>query len=176
MLLVEPEPGCARRLAERFAGDDRVTIAEQTLPAALSLTENGFDLVVCQNVLEHVADDGAALRAMARALRPGGRLALVVPAGADLFGPLDDAYGHWRRYERKELGDLVGGAGLEVEQLDFVNALGIPGWRVKNARPGARIGRSSLRAYEALVALWRPLEERLGPNRGLSLLCLARRA
>ncbi len=58
-----------------------------------------FDLVVCQNVLEHIADDEAALAEMARVLAPGGRLALLVPSGPTLFGSLDDAYGHWRRYD-----------------------------------------------------------------------------
>lgn len=46
--------------------------------AALPLPEGVFDLVVCNCVLEHVADDGAALAAMARSLRPGGILYLSV--------------------------------------------------------------------------------------------------
>ncbi len=176
LLLIEPEESCARRLAERFGNDPRVTITGETLPAAPSLGDGeDFDLIVCQNVLEHVGEDEAALRRMAGALRPGGRLALVVPADPRLFGPLDDAYGHWRRYGAEELEDLVAAAGLETEELRHMNALGIPGWRLKNARPGARIGATSLRAYEAMLTLWRPLEDRLRPRRGLSLFCLAQK-
>ncbi len=44
----------------------------------LPLAEGRFDLVVCNCVLEHIADDGAALAGMARALRPGGVLFLTV--------------------------------------------------------------------------------------------------
>src|SRR4029077_14691482 len=39
-----------------------------------------FDTVVCSNVLEHVEDDAAALRAMRSILLPAGRVVLVVPA------------------------------------------------------------------------------------------------
>lgn len=45
---------------------------------ALPLAEGAFDLVVCNCVLEHVIDDGAALAAMVRSLRPGGLLYLTV--------------------------------------------------------------------------------------------------
>jgi len=46
--------------------------------AALPLPDERFDLVVCNCVLEHVTDDGAALAGMARSLRPGGVLFLTV--------------------------------------------------------------------------------------------------
>ena len=39
-----------------------------------------FDLIVCTDVLEHIADDRAALRWFADRLEPGGRLVLHVPA------------------------------------------------------------------------------------------------
>jgi SAM-dependent methyltransferase len=46
--------------------------------AALPVVVGSFDLVICNCVLEHIADDGAALAAMARSLRPGGLLFLSV--------------------------------------------------------------------------------------------------
>jgi SAM-dependent methyltransferase len=175
LLLIEPEESCAKALERQFGSDARVALARETLPGAPTLRAGEFDLVVCQNVLEHVADDAGGIEAMAEGLAPGGRLALVVPAGERLFGPLDDAYGHWRRYEAEELRSLVAGAGLEVERVRHLNALGVAGWRAKNLYAGARIGAGALRAYEALVPVWRPLEERLRPRFGLSLVCLARR-
>jgi SAM-dependent methyltransferase len=48
----------------------------------LPLPEGEFDLVVCNCVLEHIADDGAALAAMSRVLRPGGMLYLTVDSAA----------------------------------------------------------------------------------------------
>ena len=52
-----------------------------------------FDTVLMINVLEHVADEEAALRNMFRALRPGGRAVILVPQGPRLFNSLDTAPG-----------------------------------------------------------------------------------
>ena len=46
--------------------------------AVLPFADGQFDMVVCNCVLEHIADDGAALAAIARSLRPGGILYLSV--------------------------------------------------------------------------------------------------
>lgn len=176
LLALEPDPACAEVLERRFADDERVEVSRDALPAAPVLRgrEGTFALAVCQNVLEHIADDVGTLQAIRTALAPGGRAALVVPAGPSMFGPLDDAYGHWRRYSLEGLREAVVAAGFEIEDLRPVNALGLPGWWAKNLRPGARIGDGSLRAYESLLTAWRPLEERLRLRRGLSLVCVGR--
>jgi SAM-dependent methyltransferase len=131
--------------------------------------------VLCQNVLEHIDDDAAAVADMAAALRPGGRLALLVPAHQRLYGSLDLAYGHRRRYEADELRGLIEAAGLEVDELAPFNLLGVAGWWASNRTAAGRIGRGSLRAYEALARAWRPLETRLRPPWGLSLIAQAHR-
>jgi 2-polyprenyl-3-methyl-5-hydroxy-6-metoxy-1,4-benzoquinol methylase len=177
VLAVEPDQLCASVLDQTFAGDDRVRVSTESLPEAPAVqAEAGtFDLAVCQNVLEHIGDDRGAVQAMADALRPGGHLVLLVPAGPWLFGGLDDAYGHWRRYTAAELADVLVRSGLDVVSLQPLNTLGIAGWWTKNRRPGARVGKRSLQAYEALVGLWRPIEERLRPPIGLSLVGIARK-
>ena len=73
-----------------------------------------FSLVVMMDVLEHVADDLAALRAAAEALVPGGRLVVSAPAHPWLFSYHDRASGHFRRYSRPGLVGLLRAAGFEV--------------------------------------------------------------
>jgi len=177
LLLVEPEPACVAELERRFAGDPCVTIRAELLPAAPSLAERpaSFDFALSQNVLEHIPDDAAALAAMAAALRPGGRLMALVPAHPRLYGSLDRAYGHERRYTRERLRAIVAAAGLELERLYFFNALGIPGWWARNLAGARGIGASSLRAYEALLRAWRPIERPVELPVGLSLILHARR-
>jgi len=177
LLLLEPDRASAEVLETRFAGDPRVRVAREELPGAASLSEAGpaHDSVVCQNVLEHVDDDRGALAEMASALRPGGRLSLLVPAHPRLFGSLDLAYGHYRRYTRRLLAARVREAGLEIVDIYSFNLLGVLGWWVKNRRRSTGLGRLSLMAYDGLLALWRPLETRFRPRWGLSLIVHARK-
>lgn len=177
VLAIEPDPLIASVLEEAFGDDTRVSVSRDVLPGSAALASTGpvHSLVLCQNVLEHIDDDTAALGEMAAALRPGGRLALLVPAQQRLYGSLDLVYGHRRRYEPAELRALVEDAGLVVDELAPFNLLGVPGWWASNRTGAGGIGRASLRAYEALVRAWRPLETRIGPARGLSLVVQAHR-
>jgi SAM-dependent methyltransferase len=177
LVLVEPEPACAEVLDDRFGSDARVTVERDQLPEAEALLKRPgvFDFALCLNVLEHVDDDARALEVMAGALRPGGRLGVLVPAGPRLFGSLDAHYGHHRRYTRESLRAIAEAAGLCVTALHPFNALGIPGWWFRTVTGGTALGRRSLAAYNQMLALWRPLERRLRLPWGLSLVLHAER-
>jgi SAM-dependent methyltransferase len=177
LLLIEPDSELAGVLGERFGRDPRVTVAPESVPGSPTLARRSgeWDFVLCQNVLEHVRDDAAALAEIARALRPGGRLALLVPAGPRLFGSLDRAYGHERRYTRDRLTTLIRAAGLVLADLYAFNLLGVAGWWVRSRAGATTLGRRSLRVYEALLPVWRPIERGLRPRWGLSLIAHARR-
>jgi 2-polyprenyl-3-methyl-5-hydroxy-6-metoxy-1,4-benzoquinol methylase len=175
LLLVEPEPLSADELERRFAGNSKVRVVRELLPNAATLrAEAGtFDLVLCQNVLEHVENDGAAVTAMAGALRPHGRLSLLVPAHPRLYGRLDTEYGHYRRYTRERVQRLMADAGLELERLYSFNLLGVPGWWVSSRRSTGRIDGRAIAVYDLLVPLWRPVETRLKSPIGLSIVAHA---
>jgi SAM-dependent methyltransferase len=177
VLLVEPDEVCARQLRTGFGEDERVEVSEDALPDSPSLAARAgeLDLVVSQNVLEHIDDHAAAIATMAAALRPGGHMVLLVPAHPRLFGKLDERFDHHRRYTRATLGGLVEEAGLEIERLYHFNLLGIPGWWVQNRRSEPSVSERSLAAYEALVRVWRPLEDRISLPWGLSVIVRARR-
>ncbi|MEA2229896.1 MAG: hypothetical protein QOF04_3526 [Solirubrobacteraceae bacterium] len=177
LLLIEPETACVAELQQRFAGDARVQVRAELLPDAPSLVERpgSFDFALSQNVLEHIDDDHGAVAAMARGLKPGGTLMALVPAHPRLYGPLDRAFGHYRRYTPERVRSLVESAGLEVERLYRFNALGILGWWAKNRRGAEGIGSSPLKVYEALLTAWRPIEDRIDVPVGLSLIVHARR-
>lgn len=178
LLLVEPEPEFHGVLELRFGGDDRVTLVPEALPDSPTLSDHraALGFVLCQNVLEHIEDDRAALRAMADALRPGGALTVLVPGNPRLYGSLDRAYGHFRRYTPDRLRALAIESGLEVVDLYWFNLLGVPGWWLKSRRGAMELGPRSLAAYEVLLAGWRPVERRWRPPWGLSLILHARRS
>ncbi len=177
LLLLEPDEACLGVLRSRFEDDRRVTVTAELLPGSPALKERAgsLDAVVSQNVIEHIEDDYGAVAAMAEALRPGGVLSLQVPANQSLYNELDRVYGHFRRYDEARLRGVVEAAGLEVIEVRHFNLLGVLGWMANRNRTKPRVGPKSLAVYEWLVRLWRPVEDRFRPRRGLSLIVHARR-
>ena len=114
------------------------------------------DSIICFNVLEHVADDKAALSTMARCLKTSGQLMLIAPAHRLLFGAADEAVDHFRRYQAPALSHLLTEAGFAVGQLRYVNPMGAAGWLVSSCLLRRRtLSASSLKLYERLVPLLR---------------------
>jgi 2-polyprenyl-3-methyl-5-hydroxy-6-metoxy-1,4-benzoquinol methylase len=70
-------------------------------------SETRFDCLVSTDVLEHIADDRCAFVKMVDLLYPGGLLLITVPAGPWLFGYHDEQLGHYRRYTKRTLRQLV---------------------------------------------------------------------
>jgi SAM-dependent methyltransferase len=107
-------------------------VREGALPHDLRLPDQKFDLICMFDVLEHVDDDLAALRAARAHLEPDGKLLVTVPAYKALFGPHDEELHHKRRYERAELQARLRGAGLRIDKLTFMNCLLLPAaWAVR---------------------------------------------
>ncbi|HEY3220534.1 MAG TPA: class I SAM-dependent methyltransferase [Gemmatimonadales bacterium] len=161
------------RLRARFAGHPNVAVAHLYLPNELgAVAGQHFDTIICLNVLEHVEDDVSALQAMRRLLAPAGRLILLVPALPALYGTMDKALGHHRRYKRAGLASLLDATGFKVAHVEYFNLAGVPGWwfagRVLRRQV---IPAGSLTLYDALVPLFRL--ERFFPWRvGQSLIAI----
>jgi SAM-dependent methyltransferase len=154
---------------------------ENMCAVAVDVTDPGFvdlarmlpDTVFSLNVLEHIEDDRGALRNAVQVLRPGGRLVLVVPAHAGLYGSMDVAIGHHRRYDRAGLAARLRDAGLRITEIRHINALGAVGWFVngrvlKQTTPPS----SQLRLFNGLVPWLSRLEQRVPPPFGISLLAV----
>ncbi len=91
-------------------------------------SDEGYDTVICLNVIEHVADDRVALTNVRAALLPGGRAIILVPQGPWNMGTLDEALGHRRRYTRETLTALAAACGLEIRQMIEFNRIGTLAW------------------------------------------------
>jgi SAM-dependent methyltransferase len=76
----------------------------------LPFPDGSFDSCLCTEVLEHVADDNAAVRELARCVRPGGTLLVSVPHPPAPYDPSHVREG----YRLAELTSLLGQHGLAV--------------------------------------------------------------
>ena len=174
VILSDHQPVYLRHLRARFSESPHVVCQ------LLDLTSPHYDLggrvvdtVVCVNVLEHLEDDRHVLRGFHRLLAPGGRVVVQVPNYPALFGSLDEAYGHFRRYSRRVLAERLSETGFRLLWMRHFNPLGVPGWIVSAKILHRRhLDAKALRLYNVLVPLARRLDflSRVG---GLALVACA---
>jgi SAM-dependent methyltransferase len=120
--------------AGELAGDTLAT-AVQGDALALPFPDGTFDRVIASEVLEHIPDDQAAMRELARVLRPGGTMAVTVPrCGPEAINwALSDEYhdtpgGHVRIYRRSTLERRLTSAGLQPTGSHHAHGLHSPYW------------------------------------------------
>jgi SAM-dependent methyltransferase len=153
--------------------------AVQADARSLPFADHAFDLVLSTDAWEHIEEDDLVAVEAFRVLRPGGRLFVMVPAGADLWSGHDVALGHVRRYERDQLVRVVEDAGFRVDEVFGWNVLLRPVARARRRRrvtsqsemePVNPLVNAVLRTIVALEARL-PLRHR----RGISLVLRATR-
>lgn len=83
--------------------------------------EATFDLVTAFDVIEHVDDDLAILRAAYRTVKPGGHIVITVPAFMWLWSHNDDINAHKRRYTAQELKTKLAQTGFDVRRVSYNN-------------------------------------------------------
>jgi len=173
--LVETNSKYVRLLQSYFSKYPHVQIHNQDLTRGMneSIERALLDTIICLNVLEHVEADEVMLRRFRDYLAPGGKVVLLVPAGPGLYGTLDKAFGHCRRYDQAELAAKIQRAGLRLTDLKHFNALGRVGWYL-NAKLLRRTALPSiqLRVFDWLVPLLK-LEQRFHVPFGISLIAVA---
>jgi len=134
-----------------------------------------IDTVICLNVLEHVEDDDAGVRLIRNVLIPGGRLLLLVPYSQALYCDYDKQLGHYRRYTRTSVRDVVSRNGFTVERVFLFNLFGGIGWYVTGKIfHRSHLNPGSIRAFERFVPLFQRIEF-FGAPFGASVICIARK-
>lgn len=158
-----------RRGFEGYVGDiSDASVVERVGPSS-------FDTVVCLNVIEHIEDDVRALRHMRRVLGDDGRVVLLTPAHPVLYGSMDAADHHFRRYVSPELASKVESAGFRVEVLRPFNLVGFFGWFVNGRILRKRlIPEDQLGWFDRIVPILERVERFNRIPFGQSLFCVGR--
>ncbi|MEO7573745.1 MAG: class I SAM-dependent methyltransferase [Acidimicrobiales bacterium] len=119
---MEGEPLAVEHCQATYRGFDvRVGQIPADVPA-----DGTFDLVTAFDVIEHLDDDVGALRALRSAVRPGGTVAVTVPALQWLWSDHDTVNGHRRRYTRRRLREALDAADLDVVHVSYFNMVLLP--------------------------------------------------
>ena len=175
LTLIEPAENNVPALRARFASDQRVKVYHGYLEDLAGSIES--DSIIAVNVLEHVERDDEFLRAAYRILAPGGALLLLVPALPAIFGSLDRAFDHYRRYTRSRMRTSLLAAGFEIEKLHYLNFVGVAAWFVSGrVLHRTTLGRGQVRFYDRwIIPIVRRLESFVTPPVGQSVLAIARK-
>jgi SAM-dependent methyltransferase len=163
-------------IGKRFADRPNFNVALFDIadPAVTSLSSEEIDTIISVNVLEHVEDDALALNNMNRILVRGGKLSLLVPALQSLYGTMDAADNHFRRYNKRMLTERVAAAGFIVERAYYMNLIGIAGWILNGKILKTNlVSTSQFSLYNKIVPIIAKLESLVHPPVGLSLICIA---
>jgi SAM-dependent methyltransferase len=102
----------------------------------IQFADNTFDAIVCNHVLEHINDDGQAMRELYRVLKPGGWAVIQSPVEPGRVETLEDAalvtrkqrlqfYGHddHRRLYGSDYVQRLESAGFDVTVDPYVKTL-----------------------------------------------------
>ena len=156
----------------------------------LPFADDTFDRIIASEVMEHIPDDAGALAELMRVLRPGGVIAVTIPARVPerICWFLSDEYyapkapgGHVRIYSEGEMRDKMRDAGLTPGGSHRVHALHSPYWWLKCA-VGPRNDNFPLVKLYNQVLVWdiakrpavtRITEQVLNPVLGKSLVVYA---
>ena len=95
------------------------------------VSSDDWHSIVSINVLEHIEDDQDELTAYQRKLRSNkGVLALFVPARPELYAPIDRDFGHYRRYDKRDLRSKLRLAGFTIEKMRYFDFVGYFAWHL----------------------------------------------
>jgi ubiquinone/menaquinone biosynthesis C-methylase UbiE len=107
-------------------------LAKQNLPhaqfvegdiSALPFPANYFDIILADDVIEHIVEDEKAIVEIYRTLKKGGYAFFCVPAFMSLWGYHDEKYGHKRRYTIAQFRTKLASAGFNIETIVYGQAL-----------------------------------------------------
>jgi SAM-dependent methyltransferase len=180
--LSDVRPRYCRRLRSAFGthpgclGVHHLDLVHPDFEHAYAPLLGRFGTVFALNVIEHIAADRRAVANCRRLLRPGGNLIVLVPAWSWLYNRLDRELGHFRRYNRRTLEQVLAEAGsLDVVRTFSFNLAGTLGWFVSGTLLRNRTPPASLvNLYDRLVWLFRVIDRLTGQRAGLSVITVAR--
>jgi len=168
------EESYVTRLRERFNSHSAVTVRQLDLDAPdPDFAQFNFDSVLAVNVLEHIDDDRSVLQWLRQLVGKGGKVCLYVPALQALYGSMDRALGHYRRYEKPELLEKLSEAGFRCVWCKWMNALAVPGWYLSGrVLKRTVVSAKQVALYDRMVP-WLRLEDRVRLPFGMTLTVTA---
>ncbi len=120
------------QIRSRYSSEEVTTICSDLAHDDSRLDSLRADAVIMMDVIEHFADDVGVMRRAAKMANPGGYVIAKVPGNTALYSAMDEASGHFRRYDAQDLTEVGQTAGLKLVKLWQFNRLGALAYRFRN--------------------------------------------
>ena len=145
---------------EGEVGADAAALAVRGDALRLPFADDTFDRIIASEVMEHLREDSRALAELTRVLKPGGIMAVTVPAWlpekicwallAEYHAPLAEG-GHVRIYTEEQLRQRMVAAGLEPRGSHRAHALHAPYWWLRCAVGPTNESHPLVKAYHQML-------------------------
>lgn len=122
-LAVEPDPNLSMIISRKFLNP--IYCNYKLITGTLKQVDpsSKFDAVLYIDVLEHIEHDALELEMAGERVKIGGRIIVLAPAHNYLFTEFDRKIGHYRRYNKKMMKDVIP-KNFAVEKLYYLDCIG----------------------------------------------------
>ena len=127
IISIEPSATLFESHKNKYKFPEQVSFYKIDLFNMTKKTFGLFDTAIFIHVLEHIEKDREALNKVHELLLPKGKVLIEVPALPFLFSVHDEMLGHYRRYNKKTLKNIVDTDKYVIKDIWYQDILGIIG-------------------------------------------------
>lgn len=172
----EPSDNMYPMLKNRFQGKKEVVAIKAFLYEKYKKFLEFFDTVLYIDVLEHIESDEEELRYVYEITKKNGFVLIFVPALPLLYSEFDRKIGHFRRYSKKRLVEVVRKSGFSIENIRYFDIAGAILWYIVFVLLGKTTSKTNVSLYDKfIVPPMRFLETTVKPPTGKNLLLIGKK-
>lgn len=173
LISYEPSADMFKLLKESVGDEKRVKVVNEYFCPSVP---HKFDSIFYINVLEHIGDDASELVTVHSKLNQNGHALIFVPALPALFSDLDKQVGHFRRYRKEGLADLIETVGFSIVKIKYFDIAGIIPWYINFVLLKNKMSSGSVSVYDkTVIPFMRIIETLFTPPIGKNILLVARK-
>ena len=137
---------------------------------------NKYDTVFALNVIEHIENDRQAIRNCYKLLAKDGNLIILVPSYHLLYNHFDKELGHFKRYTKRIVSELLKDSNLKIIHAQYFNFVGIMGWFISgNLLKKKTIPSGQMKLYNTFVPLIKIIDKLVLNAVGLSTIVIGKK-
>lgn len=172
----EPSDNMYPLLKNRFQEKKEVVTINAFLYEKYKKLLEFFDSVLYVDVLEHIESDEEELRYVYKITKKNGFILIFVPALPSLYSEFDKKIGHFRRYSKKRLVEVVKKNGFSIESIQYFDIAGAILWYIVFVLLGKTTSKTNVSLFDKfIVPPMRFLENTIKPPTGKNLLLVGKK-